>query len=197
MDITYINSRNIKICISKEELMNSGIDAQSMDYADRKTKKLIWDILDRAYEEIGFDIGKDGVLVRVFPATDGSCELFISKKQKNENNTTPSECSGYICILDDSESLFLLCKRLKEAGFVGYSSLYSENDSFLLRYSYKRKLPSYVGKNVIKEPEKKFIFAGEYGHVIPDNPITNAYLCEHCCMLCNENAIEKLAFQNI
>jgi hypothetical protein len=193
MDITYINSKSIKISLTKKELGEKRICASDMDYDDVNTRRLIHEILDIAYSESGFDVGHEGAYVRVFPSNDGGCELFISKKNDVLHKCENMENGGMICVLPDAENLFLLCGRLKKDGFYGHSSLYAQNDSFLLCYRYERKLPSYLSCKSKGCLPDKFLFASEYGDVFPATPEKLAYLGEHCKLLCENGAIDMFA----
>ena len=201
MDITYINSKNIKISISREELYENGLDAESLDYTKTRTKRFIWELLDIAYIKTGFNAGNGRLFVRVFPSADGGCELFITKnadfsEKDGKSDTciaqTENENEDLACVTDDADKLYMLCGRLKTAGFCGDSSLYSgTGDSFILVFNSQRKLPSYINKKFCGE-KKDYFFAADYGKMFTVTPEMKAYICEHCHLVCAECAVEKI-----
>lgn len=203
MDITYINSKNIKISVSHRELCEHGLDAESLDYSKTRTKRFIWELLDTAYIQTGFDADGARIIVRVFPSSDGGCELFVTKstsRDRAENfvtgrkieNEAVKKDGDFICIVSDAEKLFVLCSRLKTAGFRGNSTLFGgKDDSFALVCRGETRMPSYISK-CAEVREKDYSFAAEYGDCFPADDIGIAYLSEHFDMICESGAVERL-----
>ncbi|MBR5527608.1 MAG: adaptor protein MecA [Clostridia bacterium] len=190
MDITYINSNNIKVTLSKVDLSDKGLEAQSIDYSNTKTKRFIWEILDIAYVQTGFDTCNCKLYVRIFPGNDGGCELFITKKEcKAENRKNTS--AGTVCILYNCELLYTVCKRLLMCGFSGKTSLYNLGDNFILLCNNEPRLPSYMKqKKPVTHPDLSFL--SEYGDVLPLSDEILAYISEYCNCICSDDAAQKL-----
>lgn len=210
MDITYINSKNIKISVSQRELCEHGLDAESLDYSKTRTKRFIWELLDTAYIQTGFDADGSRIIVRIFPSGDGGCELFVTKTVLGKSGDNGGgECDGddcgaessesiakkscgFICTVPDAEKLFMLCSRLRTAGFRGESSLFCGKDgSFALLCRNENRLPSYISKSAAIRA-KDYSFAAEYGEFFPAAEIRIAYLAEHFDIICENGAVEKL-----
>lgn len=191
MDFTYINNNNIKVSISKDELENAGLDVDTLDYKTACSRLFVREILEKAYERIGFDAGGYGICVRVFLSLDGGCELFITKK---EPYTDRDDTSGFVLKTHDTEALIQACKRLKASGYRGASELFFEKGSFILKCNTKQKLPSYISKDLnLKKGYSDFSFVCEYGNYLTLTDEMYAYLCEHCERVCPEKAVEKLS----
>lgn len=217
MDIIYINSKNIKISLSREELYENGLNAETLDYAKTGTKRFLWELLDEAYIKTGFDAGNARLFVRVFPSTDGGCELFVTKKsyEKHGYEIKTQYEMGFFCIVPDAELLFQLCERLKTARFHGASALYYRKDeenaeSFILFCRPEPpRLPSYICRSAASKAEptdtaifknmkggrdfKDYAFCAEYGKIFPATPELYAYLDEHCTILCAKDAVSAIA----
>ncbi len=191
MEITYINSENIKIYLTKEELCENGLSACTIDYASTHSRFFIWQLLEQAYIDTGFELGEDKISVKVFPSKDGSCELFISKLCE-KNNKDPQRNNGFLAVTRDVDSLFSMCARLKSGGFHGKSSLFvDDKDNFVMTAKYKSGLPSYI-KNKISGNAPDLSFLSEYAQIFDMNEMLEAYISEHCRPLCQNNAIETI-----
>lgn len=190
MEFIYINDKSLKIIITAEELKESLLDVNTLDYSEIKTKRFFWDIMEKAYEQTGFDATDSKLYVKIFPMRDGGCEMFVAKekihkKVKDVNN-------GFIFITDDTDGLFMLCSRLKNSGFFGSSKLYCDDNAvFYLACNTENKLPSYINAKDIPV-KKEYIFASEYGSVFDLDDVTSAYLDEHMTLVCEDFAIEKI-----
>ena len=191
MDITLINKKNIKVSLTKEELALSGISIESMDYSDIRTKRFIWNILEKAHSMTGFDGCESKLLLRVFRSSDGGCELFVTKR--SENNEKSKADDGFVCIIDNAENLYLLCEKLRSSGFCGKTSLFCDDKGkFALACVYERQLPSYISAKSFKTKESRFDFVYEYGKVYSLSDEISAYLDEHTRLLEKNNAIGRI-----
>lgn len=193
MDITYINNRSVKISLTCEDLSERGLSADTLNYSGVHAKHFLWELLDRAHDETGFDAENARLLVRVFPSPDGGCELFVTKRQDSLPVQTEPDGDRLIVVPENDDILHCLCKRMKTEGFRGSSSLFcDEKDRLILVFGKRRRLPSYISMGAASR-EKTFDFAGEYGTVFAASPERLAYLEEHCRLLCAENAVEEMS----
>ncbi len=192
MDFTYINSRNLKISLTKEDLLKNRLDTEKLDYSNTKTKRFIWELLDIAYSKTGFDAGAEKIHIKLFPSADGGCELFVTKDE--HKCTLPDHSYGVICTVDDCENLYMLCARLKSCGYRGKSSLYSAENLFILICTNIPRLPSYTQVPKDCAAVNSDLLA-EYGKVCTLNDITMAYVTEHYKLICADNAVQKITKQ--
>lgn len=193
MEITAINEHSIKFSLSGEELRERGLSAEALDSADTGAKRLIWELMDRARIENGFDCRDARLLVRVFPSRDGGCELFVTLHEPAAVREKP-KTSGCIAVTAErDEILFALCRRMKNAGFRGKSKLYADGENrLILLLESARRLPSYIqGKGGAERLRYSFLY--EYGCVWEISDEHKAYLNEHTKLLCAKGAVERLA----
>lgn len=129
MEFLYINEKNMKVSLSGEELRRRGLTAEELDRTDARTKHLLREMLEYAHDEIGFDARDVALTVRIFPSSDGGCELFVTKN-KNGKDTRAQECADDAASLwvipSDDDALYALCERLHRIGYIGESALYCE-----------------------------------------------------------------------
>ncbi len=191
MEITYINSDNIKIYLTKEELCENGLSACTIDYASTHSRYFIWQLLEQAYIDTGFELGEEKISVKVFPSKDGSCELFITKLSSKQDEKSTKKV-GFLAVTSELNDLFSLCVRLKNEGFRGKSSLFvDDKDNFVMTAKAKSVYPSYI-KNKNSKPAPDLSFLSEYARVFEMDEMYEAYISEHCKTLCENNAIETL-----
>jgi len=191
VDFLLINSRNIKISLSKTELDENCISADGLCWNDEKTRCLMRKVLATAYEKCGFEWESEKLSVSVFPSVDGGCELFVTKRGNSCTKSENDSSFGTICFCNGAENLFCACEKLKEKGFSGRSSLYlSENGEFVLICENRRKLPSYMKK--IENEKIDLSFMKEHGRVYEATSYSVAYICEHMTALAKNDAVLKM-----
>ena len=193
MDFIMINSANIKVSLSKEELDLCGLCAGGLEWNDLKTRLLMGKILDIAHERYGFEWCESKLSVSVFPSLDGGCELFVTRKMPGVKKNTYVKKSGMICVTDNAEQLFCLCEKLKEAGFSGNASLYlSEKGELVVTCENTKSFPSYMKKSEIKKKICDLDLMSDYGRTYDATDDALAYISEHMTLLAQNDAIERI-----
>ncbi len=91
MKLEKINNDKIKCIIGLDELKNRHIEVDSLKYGSSETRALFKDIMDRAFNEFGFDINGVPLMIEAIPLSNGEIMLIVSKvsnkeKQANMNN---------------------------------------------------------------------------------------------------------------
>lgn len=205
MEILKISKTAIKFSLTREELSLRGLSAEALDRTSTSAKRLIWELMDRARVEQGFDCGDARLLVRVFPSRDGGCELFVTseKEEEREENEEEEERNderarslprAVLLLPESDEALFSLCRRMKASGFRGKSELFAdEQNRLLLLFEPCGRLPSYIREQREKRTARAFSFVGEYGTVFAASEERRAYLAEHARSVCGKNAVETLS----
>ncbi len=79
MEFLTVGNSKIKIMLTADEAAARGLDGDKMDYEDPEVRRSFRKILDEAREKVGFDIGKEKVLIQFYPSRDGGMELFVTK----------------------------------------------------------------------------------------------------------------------
>ncbi len=201
MDLIPINSEKLKIILTKDDLDLYNIDVESLDYSNVSTKRVLWEILDKARVEQGFDAAKSKLYVQVFPSLDGGCELFVTKFSTEHREDAPSRKyklseknrAERALVHSDFDSICALCRRLISSGETAKTSLYyDDRGTYILDIKKQSQLPSYISQkskllNILPP------YLSEYGKVIFANSITTAYLCERCRLICENKAAQIIS----
>ena len=198
VEFILINDDRLKIILSKRDLEEFDITADSLDYSNVETKRMFWDILGRAKRSVGFSCDGERVMVRLYASRDGGCEMFISKLGIEEEYCAAGEIlsdrreSGIefskkkvAYSFEDLEWLLSVCRRLAGSGYSKDSSAYYDTDGLYYLF-----LESSDTSEYFKFDELTFI--NEYGD--PQNTeATYGFLCEHGSVICAHNAVETLS----
>ncbi|MBQ9941227.1 MAG: adaptor protein MecA [Clostridia bacterium] len=185
MELLRITDNELKIILSKQDLNEFDLTVRTIDYNTTKTRKAMWEIFDRAKAQTGFDAAKNRIYVRLFPLSDGGCEMYVSKIPRVRPSYVPHATKkvlfykGYDCAYM-FESYEELCSACDIIGRQKFSSLYvGNNGSYIL-----------LLRNVICRGYEAGILS-EYGKKMALKYI-NEYLNEHYTLLCEGNATEKI-----
>ena len=97
MEIIMISDCKLKVMLGEEDLKQFEIKAEQLDYSNTETKRMFWDILNRAKHQTGFDTDGQRVLVQLYPSKQGGCEMFVTKigllYSENEEESPKYNCS--------------------------------------------------------------------------------------------------------
>lgn len=189
MKLQQLNENELRIILSKEDLRELDLTLRTIDYNTTKTRKAIWEIFDRARDQTGFDAAKNKIYIKLYPLTDGGCEMYVSKLTGDSHIALDSQCytakrqSLRYCAGDtafrfgDFDSLYSACKALSPQA---ESMLYTNDDGeFILLLKKLARTPSDLRR------------WSEFGEQIKGKYIS-AYLNEHCKMLIPGCAIQKI-----
>lgn len=84
MEITLLNETELKVTLTAEDMERYSIDCAHMDYGTTETRRAFWSILDEARRETGFDAARDKICIRVYPSTDGGCDMYVTRLTDGE-----------------------------------------------------------------------------------------------------------------
>ena len=79
MEFLIISDTKLKVSISRNECLKYGIDTSEADFSTNEIRLVIREILDLAEERCGFKVGREKILVQLYPIPEGNCELFVTK----------------------------------------------------------------------------------------------------------------------
>ena len=111
MEFLRIGETKLKVTLSKEEAKEYNIKLRDGAYAGNELRACLRRVLEEAKRRSGFDAGGDKLLVQLYPADGGGCELFATKLQAlaerekrmvtaSENLTTYSGGRAVYCFPD-------------------------------------------------------------------------------------------------
>lgn len=187
MKLTQLSENELKIILSKEDLSELDLTIRTIDYNTTKTRKAIWDIFDRARAQTGFDAAKNKIYVKLYPLSDGGCEMYVSKVfgksdvsfcRTSVNRRSMRYVGGnYAYYFEDFDGLYSACKSLRSRSD---SALYAApNGGYILLLK--------KAKHTAEESARWGEFA-----VRIKNRHAAAYLAERCRAICESGAVERI-----
>ena len=78
MDIEQIDRNKLKIHLEKNDLSDFDIDFEALDYKNKQTRDIIWDLLDVARIKTGFDAFQKKIFIEAFKSPAGGCTLYFT-----------------------------------------------------------------------------------------------------------------------
>lgn len=200
MELIMITDEKLKIILTNDDMTEMNISPKELDYSKVSTKHILWNLLDKAQKETGFNADKSKLYVQVFPSRDGGCEMFVTKYSDNEKTdiemplktklTEDVGCDKFIVLTFDD--LLKLCNRMiTEKLKLNTSLYYDSSGTYILLIKNSRHLPSYfhATENYCRIPE----YLSEYGKVHELTERAMCYLEEHCKRITSGNAAEILS----
>ena len=189
MELIVIDSQRMKIMLSGEELSSYNIDISTFDPEDEKTKRILYDIVDRARRSAGLDCGGGGMFVQVFTSSDGGCEMYVtdysrlgdeenkSEGDMSEDNSIKLRKRRSVYRFDRVRELMLACRALYLLGYRESSDAYIQDET-----------ETYL---VLGEWERDSWAALEYGESVFFGGI-QLYLAEHTRPIVEGDAVGVL-----
>ena len=197
MEMIMVSDRKLKVMLSAEDLARFELDADELDYANTETKRMFWDILNRAKQTVGFNTDGHRVLVQLFPSKKGGCEIFVTKMGIHPDGTSDSPIRAHThdryagveprsgaYAFDGVDALLSVCRRLSDFGYGGESEAYiGDNRRYYLL------LDGMTPSDYL--PLDEYSFIGEYG-CSESAEATRHYLSEHGTEICASDAVRIL-----
>ena len=192
MELIVIDSQRMKIMLSGDELSSYNIDASTFDPDDEKTKRILYDIVDRARRSAGLEGGGGGMFVQVFTSSDGGCEMYVTDFSRlgDEENKLEGDMSGEdannstrlrkrrsVYRFDRVRELMLACRALYLLGYRDNSDAYVQDET-----------ETYL---VLNDWERESWAALEYGESVFFGGI-HLYLAEHTRPIVEGDAVRIL-----
>lgn len=126
MKFLIISDTKLKVSITREECLEYNIDTSDSDFSTNEIRLVIREILTKAEEECGFTVGKEKILVQLYPMPEGDCELFVTKLtglssrergivRDTEGLTTYQSKRG-VYRFADRETLYLAARAIHREG---------------------------------------------------------------------------------
>ncbi len=194
MELIRISDSKLKIMLSAEDMAHYAITPEVLNYENTETRRAVWQILDEAKQQTGFDAASDRVLIQVYPSRAGGCELYITKiLTPAAGNLSPAErpsrAEGRIGVYAFSAlgELLASCRQLLRSGYSAESAAYTGEDG-----RYYLILREKTGEGLCGAPPA-YNPAEEYGERLNGGIAKMAYIKEHATCLCPSQAIEHLA----
>ncbi len=184
MEFLKISDGKLKVTLTREECSFMKGKGEGAELEAPEVKAAVRDILIKAAEAVGFSIGKERLLVQLYPLPNGDGELFVTKLGKlPRRDRSFLEESDTLSILEDRTSVyrFSSIELLREAlasTVRGDASLEIYEITAAEIYIRITEPLSHSGGAFVclcefGDPVKELpIYAGEYGRRIYDGPIS-------------------------
>ena len=204
MEFIVINKEKLKVILTSDDMKKLNISAEELDYQKTSTKRVVWDILDRAQQSEGFDSDNSKLYIQIFPSSDGGCEMFVIKNDTKhrinirgatsksyKTKTDSRENFGIYSLLDFNE-LCELCKLLTVNCPYLKTNLYREENGKYILFILPSAIPRYLHSQNQASGNLP-PFTAEYGQVHETTPRAMAYVKEHCKTIAEGNAAALIA----
>lgn len=202
--MNLIREDKLKVLLTPFDMMKYELTCEKLDYENTETRKAIWNILDQAKHETGFDAAIGKIRIEVYPEKSGGCAIYITKirkndppscepmKENNEKPTSPPKTVKAVYEFEETESLIRVCRFLSHRGYHAPSHAFFErypdgNIRYFLQITENQ--PSYPKK---AKYLRENLFIEEFAIRLTSEE-SAFYLSEHTTPICRENAVETLA----
>ena len=204
LELNLIREDKLKVLLTPFDMMKYELTCEKLDYENTETRKAIWNILDYAKHETGFDAAIGKIRIEVYPEKSGGCAIYITKLKKSElpsrepmnetNAKTPpvSKKINTVYEFKETDSLIRVCRFLAHRGYHEKSHAFFEGAcEGSIRYFLQitENQPSYPKKTKYL---RENLFIEEFGTRLESGE-SAFYLLEHATPICRENAVETLA----
>jgi negative regulator of genetic competence, sporulation and motility len=192
MELKLVNENKLKIVLTNEDMALMDITFEEMDYnEDVVTRRVLWEILDKAKRQTGFDVGTENLYINVHSDKNGGCLIYVTKDTKKSVLHTHTYEKKYktkfytgikkkrlLYVFDNSEVLIEVCNQLSMMNYNGKSDIYADDKKYYL----------YIEDNI----DFPLDSISEYG-VLINNPLFSFYLDEHTKKILAADAVKKFS----
>lgn len=191
MELIRISDSKLKITLNAEDMAHYAITAELLNYENKETRRIIWQILDEAKQQTGFHAATDRIFIQVYPSRSGGCEMYITKVLLPSCSTE----GGKIQMREEKRELYYFselngllraCKQLSVRGWRQESTVYA-----LHKGGYYLCL--WRTDECLSEAPEAYNPAEEYGERHKCCSARLAYIREHATCLCERDAILHMA----
>jgi len=187
MELKLVNENKLQVALTLEDMMNFGITCSEMDYDNTNTKRVFWDILDKAKRQTGFDVSKEQITIKVQDNKNEGCLIIVTKKsdpytyEKKYRKTlySSSKRKRLLYVFESSENLVTACKQLMNINFDAKSDIYADEEKYYLYLEDTRDI-------------QNIDFLSEYGFLV-NHPMLAFYLDEHAKTIVQNDGVKVFA----
>lgn len=84
MQIEKINDNQIRCTLTKEDLAQRQLKLNELTYGSAKARELFKDMMNQAYEEVGFESSNIPLMIEAIPVSSDCLVLIITKVEDPE-----------------------------------------------------------------------------------------------------------------
>lgn len=180
MLIEMIDKLHLKVELSNSDMQTLEINRASFISKTERAKNVLKLILKNAYEQTGFEIFNEKMLVEIFPTNgDGCLIMFTKSPERKKKFRVTSPRKSVVFELSEFNNLLDCAKLLVQSGILADNSLFNINKKYFLSVK-----PDFCNMKRI------FLILSEFGAKKIDFP--EEYFEEHAKCLIKNNALETL-----
>ena len=191
MEYIVISETRIKIMLTQKELLKYNIDSEDFSITNEEQRCALRRILNDACKQSGFSSDSSRLMVQMYPARRGGCEIFVTRLCDSAVGQCPS-FGGEISLAEPSGScacfgfsdfgeLNAVCRQLHHTGYRGDSDVYlSDGGTYYLILAGIAHQCGY----------SKFSFIREFAKSASDE--LPGYIFEHGRVICEGDAVGRI-----
>lgn len=174
MKVERLDEFKIKVTLLENELYQYGLDYESLNYSNEPTKQLVEDILLYLHDEENFVRSGHRLMIKSLPDKNGGCILFFTLLN-SDSPPESREISPVVLMIEDSDSLLALLKRLSKIGNKESfsSSLYIDSDIYYFTLTNDN---GDISADIIS-------ILLEYGEIVAQGKLAFSIINEHCKLI--------------
>ena len=103
MEISLTDGEGLRISLTPFDMIHYELTNDSIDYGDTRTRRVLWEIFDKAKEQTGFDAANGKIKISVYPQKNGGCLIFITRPdsgggayRQNESDKGKPDSARYV-----------------------------------------------------------------------------------------------------
>lgn len=179
LEIIRIGNDKLKLILTDGDLSKYNLKLEGCRYDNTETRRVLWQILDEAKKETGFDAAAERTLVQAYPGRKGGCEIYVTRLASQ----TRKDKKESLYRFEDEETLFFAAKHLGPNIKIESSALYKDDGAYyLLLQSEKEEKGASLSS---------LDFLEEYGTSVKTKGAC-AYIKEHGECILERDAAKKL-----
>ncbi len=193
MEFIIISDSKMKITLSKKELDIYEIDSENFSIGNDAQRHAFKKVLNDACRQSGFDGSYSRLMVQMYPAKKGGCEIFVTRLDKSECDKGSSDApkakkkreekgDSITYTFSEFNHLLSVCRTLSMSGTHIKSSLYrSDSGIYYLVVD---------GNDFCRDEYTPLSFINEFSKNSSQTPI--CFLTEYCKLVCEDNAVATI-----
>lgn len=193
MIVERLGNNKVRIFISYEDLEERGIDRDEIWQNGRKVQELFWDMMERAYLEVGFEV-RGPIAVEAFTMPAEGVVVIVTQvpsvPEESDKNREENAADDEIITVDPSAAVtfefddfehVLSAAKIVHASFDLKASLYSYKEHYFL----------YIEEDHLDQEETDALWSIFHEYGILSN-VTKAVLDEYGKLIVQDTAFETL-----
>lgn len=196
--LELITQDRLKIFLDKDDLKKYCISFITLDYKNKKTRDVFWEVINIAKEQTGFDPSGGKLLIEAFPETGGALCLYVTKLARSSLLPVDYEIGQEVKKIDENVNTYIF-RFAQIDDLLDAVKLFISDDIRIFEsslYEYEENLYIKFSLNPISKEKdlviKKLVLnLLEYGNKIT-NEISECFLNEHATILIKNSAIQVI-----